>query len=59
MVTRFDPGANGERADELVDRLGRFAEAGVQAALGWTAGGDDPRVVEVMATRVIPQVARL
>jgi F420-dependent oxidoreductase-like protein len=59
IVTRFDPGPRGERAGEIVDRLGRFAEVGVQAALGGLAGAEDPRVMEAMGTKVIPQVAGL
>lgn len=58
IVTRFDPGADGERANELVDRLGRFAEVGVQAALGSLVNVEDPRVMEQMVTKVIPQLAR-
>ncbi len=59
MVTRFDPGPNGERAAETVDRLGRFAEVGVEVAMGGLLGAEDPRVMEAMATKVIPQVAGL
>ncbi|HXU22813.1 MAG TPA: LLM class F420-dependent oxidoreductase [Tepidiformaceae bacterium] len=59
ITTRFDPGANGERADQEVERLARFAEVGVQAALGGLVGAEDPRVMEVMATKVIPAVTKL
>jgi len=59
IVTGFDPGPNGERADELVDRLARFAEIGVQAALGSAVNVADPRVLEVMGAKVIPQIASL
>jgi len=59
IVTRFDPGPSGERADQEVERLGRFSGIGVQAALGYLVGCEDPRVMEVMATKVIPQVERL
>jgi len=58
MVTRFDPGPSGERADQEVERLGRFSEIGVQAALGYLVGCEDPRVMEAMATKVIPQLER-
>jgi F420-dependent oxidoreductase-like protein len=57
IVTRFDPGANGERAEQEVERLSRFAEIGAQAALGYLVGCENPRVMEVMATKVIPQLA--
>lgn len=57
IVTRFDPGPNGERADQEVERLARFAAIGAQAALGSLVGCEDPRVMETMATRVIPALA--
>ena len=57
ISTRLDPGPNGERASELVDTLGRFAEAGVQAAFGSLVGCENPRVMDAMATKVIPQLA--
>jgi len=59
IVTRYDPGPNGENASELVDRLGRFAEVGVNAALGSAINVEDPRVLEQMDTTVIPQLAGL
>ena len=59
IVTRFDPGANGERASQEVDRLAKFAGAGVQAALGSVVNAHDPRVMEAMATRVIPALSKL
>jgi hypothetical protein len=59
IVTRFDPGHGGERAEQEVERLARFAELGVQAALGTLLDAHDPRVMEVMATKVIPALAPL
>jgi F420-dependent oxidoreductase-like protein len=59
IVTRFDPGMKGERAGQEVERLARFAEIGVQAALGSLIGVEHPGVMEAMATRVIPAVAKL
>ena len=59
IVTRFDPGANGERASQEVDRLARFAAIGVQAALGSVVNAHDPGVMEAMATKVIPAVSKL
>jgi F420-dependent oxidoreductase-like protein len=59
IATRFDPGPTGERAEQEVERLGRFAELGVQAALGSLTDLHDPRVMEVMATKVIPAVTKL
>jgi F420-dependent oxidoreductase-like protein len=57
--TRFDVGAEGDHVNEEVDRLGRLAEAGVQVAMGYVLGCGDPRVREIMATRLMPQVASL
>lgn len=59
IVTRFDPGANGERAGQEVERLARFAEIGVQAALGSLIGVQHPGTIEAMATKVIPALAKL
>jgi hypothetical protein len=59
IVTRFDPGANGERAEQEIERLAGFAGIGVQAALGSLVGAHDPRVMEVMGTKVIPALAKL
>ncbi len=59
IVTRFDPGANGERAGQEVERLARFAEIGVQAALGSVIGVEHPGTIEAMATKVIPAVTKL
>lgn len=59
IVTRFDPGPNGERATREIDRLSAFAGIGVQAALGSLVGAHDPRVMDVMASTVIPALANL
>ncbi|MFN8616645.1 MAG: LLM class F420-dependent oxidoreductase [Dehalococcoidia bacterium] len=59
IVTRFDPGANGEKAEQEIERLAGFAGIGVQAALGSLVGAHDPRVMEVMGTKVIPALAKL
>ena len=54
MLTRFDPGPEGERVSELVDTLGRFAEAGAQTVLGSAIHIEDPRVLDQIVTKVIP-----
>ncbi len=59
IVTRFDPGPDGGRASQEIDRLAKFAAIGVQAALGSVVNAHDPRVMEQMATKVIPGVANL
>ena len=42
-----------------MERLARFAEIGVEAALGSLVDAHNPRVMEAMATKVIPAVAKL
>ncbi|MGE3075321.1 MAG: LLM class F420-dependent oxidoreductase [Dehalococcoidia bacterium] len=59
IVTRFDPGPNGERADQEVQRLAGFAAIGVKAALGSLVNAHDPRVMEAMATKVIPALEKV
>lgn len=59
VVTRFDPKEDGSGVDELIDTLGKFAEVGVQGALGYLVGVENPRVIDVMGERVIPQVEKL
>jgi hypothetical protein len=59
IVTRFDPGPNGERASQEVDRLARFASLGVQAALGSVVNVQDQGVMHAMATKVIPALSNL
>ena len=51
------PAANGQTRRSSGWR--RFSEIGVQAALGYLVGCEDPRVMEAMATKVIPQLERL
>ncbi len=58
IVTRFDVGRDGEKAAELVDTLGKFAEVGVQGAMGYLLGCETLRPFEVMEAKVIPQLAR-
>lgn len=59
IVTRFDPGPAGERAEQEVERLAPFAEIGIQAALGYVMDAPNPRVMEAMGTKVIPALAKL
>jgi alkanesulfonate monooxygenase SsuD/methylene tetrahydromethanopterin reductase-like flavin-dependent oxidoreductase (luciferase family) len=55
----FDVGEKGEKAGEVVDQLGRFAEMGFQAAIGGVIGTWDVTPLEVMGSKVIPAVASL
>lgn len=59
IVTRFDPGRNGENAEREVERLAKFAEIGVQAALGSAIGVEHPGVLDAMGAKVIPALAKL
>jgi hypothetical protein len=53
----FDVGEKGEKAAEMVDRLGQLAELGFQAALGAVANVWQVTPLEVMAANVIPAVS--
>ena len=57
--TFSDHGAGGakvETADELVERFGRLAEAGVQHVILSTADSHDPAALEFIGRGVIPQL---
>ena len=55
----FDAGAKGEQAGELIDRLGKLAELGFQAAIGAVANVWQVTPLEVIGSEVIPAVAGL
>jgi len=55
----FDVGEKGEKAGEMVDRLGQLAELGFQAALGAVVNVWRVTPLEVMAANVIPAVSNL
>ena len=55
----FDVGERGEKAAEVVDRLGALAELGFQAAIGGVANVWQVTPLEVIASAVIPAVAGL
>jgi F420-dependent oxidoreductase-like protein len=55
----FDVGQDGELADSVVDRLGALAEMGFSAAIGSVANVWDVTPLEIIGSRVIPQVASL
>jgi F420-dependent oxidoreductase-like protein len=59
VIFRFDPGARGERAAEVVDQLGELADLGIDMAIGGVAGVWDLSPLEVMGSKVIPAVAGL
>jgi F420-dependent oxidoreductase-like protein len=55
----FTPGANGESTAQVVQRLGEFAEAGAQAAIGSVVGVETISPIEAIGRDVIPQVKDL
>ena len=59
VLMRLDIGANGENAAEAVDTLGKFAEAGAQACIGYLVGVDKMTPLEAMGRDVLPQVRGL
>ena len=59
IVTRYDPGADGSKASEVVDRLAGFAAVGVDGALGYLFGCENPAVMEQMGTKVIPALEKV
>jgi len=59
VIYRFDVGERGERAAEITDQLGAFAELGISMAIGGLAGVWSLQPLEVMGSEVIPAVASL
>ena len=55
----FDVGDRGEKAGEVVDRLGKLAEMGFAAAIGGVANLWQVTPLEVIGSEVIPAVANL
>ena len=55
----MNPGPDGAMAGQMVEQLGKYAEAGAQAAMGAVIGAERLEPIEVMGRDVIPQVARL
>ena len=54
---RFDLGPNGELVEQTIEHLHELAGLGIQVAHGALADVSTPRVLELMAERVIPAVA--
>ena len=59
VLTVMNVGPDGSQAGQLVEQLGRFAEAGAQAAFGALIGVENIAPIEVMGREVIPEVAKL
>lgn len=59
VLVRMDPGADGEKAEQLLELLARYAEAGAQGAIGALIHVEDMAPIAAMATKVIPEARRL
>ena len=55
----FDVGERGEKVGEVIDRLGKLAEQGIQTAIGAVAGVPQIEPLEIIGHEVIPAVADL
>jgi len=55
----MNPGSGGEMTGQMVEQLGRFAEAGAQTAIGVLIGVERLEPIEAIGRDVIPQVAAL
>jgi len=55
----FDVGPNGEKANEMIDSLGRLAEMGFDAAIGAVANVWELTPLEIIGGQVLPEVADL
>jgi F420-dependent oxidoreductase-like protein len=55
----FDPGTKGERTNEVIDRLGGFAEMGFDTAIGSVTRIWERTPLEIVASEIIPVASRL
>jgi alkanesulfonate monooxygenase SsuD/methylene tetrahydromethanopterin reductase-like flavin-dependent oxidoreductase (luciferase family) len=55
----FDVGENGEKVDEIVDRMRWLAGMGIETVFGWVVNVGQIAPLEVMGREVIPVVAEL
>lgn len=56
VIMRLDLGRHGERADDVVQELGAYAELGVQASIGALMGMEEMKPFEVIEKKVLPQI---
>ncbi|MFL5797197.1 MAG: LLM class F420-dependent oxidoreductase [Actinomycetota bacterium] len=56
---RLDPGRDGVRVPQMIDELGRLAEAGAQGAIGGMRGIQYIEPIEIVGREVIPKIAGL
>ncbi len=59
VISLINVGPDGSLAGQVVDQLGRLAEAGVQAVLGALIGVENIKPIEAVGRDVIPQLAKL
>jgi len=59
VIWRIQLGEGGMTADQVVDHLGEFAEAGAQTVLGALVGMESMTPFEVVGRDILPQVANL
>lgn len=59
VLMAMDVGEGGEKAAELVEQIGRMAEAGAQAAYGYLPHVDRLASLEAVGSRVLPRVKEL
>lgn len=59
VLTRIDVGPNGEKVNQVVDTLGRFAEVGAQTAIGYLLGVNTIHPIEAVGRDLLPQLAKL
>jgi alkanesulfonate monooxygenase len=57
VIYAFDPGADGERVDRVLEDLRALADAGVQVAHGRVEGVPDTAAIEILGEKVVPVVA--
>ena len=59
ILLLLNVGPNGENAGQVVEQLGKFAEIGVQTAIGALMGMENIKPIESVAKDVLPQVSKL
>jgi F420-dependent oxidoreductase-like protein len=59
VITRLDPGPQGERVGEVLDRLSRLAALGVTHVQTQVPGVSEIKPLELFAERIIPAAANL
>jgi alkanesulfonate monooxygenase len=58
VMVGIDPGANGEKVDELLEQLRGLAALGFTEAHGWVPGVEAITPLEILGERVVPEAAK-